>query len=228
MSVLPKTDERSARAQANLPALAVALLLVGGSVAVAVGLAAGAFASADTDPEDARLAASLADRLVAADSPFTVRANVVSAAAVRNATVDQLPVGVDARVTLDGRTVVSRGDPTGGATIRRVVLVADAETRDLEPTLEGSDVVSLPRRTTNATITITPPEGVTVTAVRANDRVVLHDPDGLRGAYDVSLARYDTVQFAFDADTDLPDGSVHVAYRVETTTKGVLGVTVDA
>jgi len=47
------------RAQANLPALVVALLLVTTSVGVTVGLAASAFAGADADPADARLAGSL-------------------------------------------------------------------------------------------------------------------------------------------------------------------------
>lgn len=218
----------SARAQANLPALAVALMLVGGSVGVAVGLAAGAFAGADTDPEDTRLAASVAERLVAANGPVSVRANVLSAEATRNASADWLPSGVDARVTLDGRTVVSRGDPTGGATIRRVVLVSETEPRELEPTLGDSDVVSLPRRTTNATLRFDPPTGVEVTTVLANDRVVLHDPDGLNGTYDVALASYDTVKFRFDANTDLPAGSVRIEYRGETTTKAILAVTVDA
>ena len=228
MSTERERATESARGQANLPALAVALLLVGGSVGVAVGLAAGAFAGADTDPEDTRLAASLADRLVAPDGPYSVRANVLSDAATRNATADWLPDDVDARVTLGGRTVVARGDPTGGATIRRVVLVSETETRELEPTLEGRDVVTLPRRTANATLALDPPTGVNVTSVRANGRVVLHDPDGLDGAYDVALARYDTVRFRFDASSDLPAGSVEVAYRAETTTKAVLAVTVDA
>ena len=219
---------RSTRGQANLPALAVALLLVGGSVGVAVGLAAGAFASADTDPEDTRLAASLAERLVAVDGPFSVRANVLSKAATRNASTDWLPASVDARVTLDGRTVVERGDPTGGATMRRIVLVSETTTRQFEPTLEGSDVVTLPRRTTSATLTLDPPSGVNIATVRADDRVVLHDSNGLDGTYDVTLQRYDTVRFQFEADSDLPAGTVRIAYRAEATTKAVLAVTVDA
>ena len=227
MSARSRTAGR-ARGQANLPALAIALLLVGGSVGVAVGLAAGAFAGADTNPEDARIAASVAERLVASDGPFSIRANVVSDARTRNASADWLPPDVDARVTLGDRTVVSRGDPTGGATIRRVVLVSETDRRQLEPTLEGSDAVTLPRRTTNATLTFEPPAGVNVTAVRANDRVVLHDPNGLDGAYDVALARYDTVRFEFEANSDLRAGSVEIEYRAETTTKAILAVTVDA
>jgi len=221
-----------ARAQANLPALGVALLLVGASVGVAVALAGGAFAAADTEPADARLASSLAGRLVAPDGPLSERANVLDADAVENATGDDVcPGGTDCRVRLDGETVASRGDPDGGgggATVRRIVLVADAERRTLDPGLPGEDAVTLPRRTANATLTVDPPAGTRVTAVRANDRVVLRDPDGLDGRYDLALSRYDTVTLAFDANRDLGADAVEVGYRVETTTKAVVAVTVDA
>lgn len=216
------------RAQANLPALAVALLLVGASVGVAVALAGGAFATAATEPEDARVAASLSDRLVAPGGPLSVRANVLSGDAVANATGDALcPGSVACRVRLDGELVASRGSPGRGETVRRVVLVADAERRTLDPGLPGEDAVTLPRRTASATLTVDPPTGTRVTTVRANDRVVLHDRDGLDGDYDLSLSRYDTVTLAFDANRDLGASAVAVEYRVETTRKAVLAVTVD-
>lgn len=216
------------RAQANLPALAVALLLVGASVGVAVGLAAGAFAGADADAADARLAGSLSERLVAPDGPLSVRGNVLSRTAVENASGDWLPADVAVHVRLDGETVLAQGDPAGGATMRRIVLVAATERRTVDPALTGRDAVTLPRRTTDATLTLDPPPGVSVTAVRANDRVVLRDAGGLEGAYDVTLARYDTVELSFDASSDLGPGSVTVSYRAETTTKAVLEVTADA
>ncbi|MFB6069136.1 MAG: hypothetical protein ABEJ90_04335 [Halobacterium sp.] len=216
------------RAQANLPALAVALLLVGASVAAAVGIAAGAFAGADTEPADARLAASLSEQLVAPDGPLSARANVLSAAAVANASGDWLPDGVDARVSLDGETVVARGSPRGGETVRRIVLVADTERRRLEPALTGRDAVTLPRRTGSVTLTFDPGPGTQITAVRANDRVVLRDDAGLRGSYEVDVSRYDTVELSFAANRDLGAGSVTVAYRTEVTRKAILAVTVDA
>lgn len=218
------------RAQANLPALAIALLLVVASVAAAIGLAGSAFAGANTDPADSRLAASVSERLVAADGPLTVRANVLSRAAVANASANidgVVPGDAAVRVTLDGESVAERGNPTGGATMRRVVLVADATQRELSPTFDDTAEVTLPRRTGNATLTFDTGTA-NVTTVRANDRVVLRDTGGLDGAYDVDLARYDTVTLAFDADGELAPGSVTIAYRVETTTKAVLGVTVDA
>lgn len=216
------------RAQANLPSLAVALLLVGASVALAVGLAGGAFAGADTEPANARLAASVSERLVAPDGPLSVRANVLSAAAVANASDDWLPEDASVRVRLDDETVAASGTPVGGATVRRLVLVADADRRTLEPALGDQDAVTLPRRTSNATLTFDPAPGTELAVVRANDRVVLRDPSGLNGTYDVELSRYDTVELAFDANNDLQTGSVRVAYRVETTTKAVLEVTADA
>lgn len=218
------------RAQANLPALVVALLLVGTSVGAALGLASGAFATADTEPADARLATSLSERLVAADGPLTRRANVLSRAAVANATAaaDWLPGDADVRVRLDDSTVVSRGDPDRGVSVRRVVLLASDERRRVEPDFASGNVVTLPRRTTNATVALDPPAGAEVTTVRANERVVLHDPAGLAGAYDVTLSRYDTVTLTFEANTSLSAGSVTVDYRAETTTKAVLVVSVDA
>lgn len=218
------------RAQANLPALVVALLLVGTSVGAALGLASGAFATADTDPADARLATSLSERLVSPDGPLTRRANVLSRGAIENATVDAdwLPGDADVRVRLDAATVVSRGDPTRGVSMRRVVLVASDERRRIEPDFEGGNTVTLPRRTTNATLMLDPPADANITTVRANERVVLNDSEGLDGAYDVTLSRYDTVTLAFEADSSLAPGSVAVDYRAETTTKAVLVVTVDA
>ncbi|NIB98609.1 hypothetical protein [Halobacterium sp. R2-5] len=218
------------RAQANLPALAIALLLVVTSVGAAIGLAGSAFAGANTDSEDGRLAGSVSERLVAADGPLAVRANVLSRAAVETASArlgdDWLPGDAAVRVTLDGESVVERGDPTGGATMRRVVLVADVDRRELSPRFESGTTVTLPRRTANATLTFG--DGADVTTVRANDRVVLRDERGLDGSYDVELARYDTVSLAFEGDGELAPGGVTITYRAETTTKAVLGVTVDA
>jgi len=218
----------ASRGQANLPALAVALLLVGTSVGVAVALAGGAFVAADTEPRDTRLASSLAERLVAADGPLSVRANVLSRDAVENVSRAVCPGDADCRVRLDGETVAARGDPERGETVRRVVLAADAEWRTLDSALSGADAVTLPRRTANATVRLDPPTGTRVTTVRANGRVVLHDPDGLDGRYDLALSRYDTVTLALDANRDLGAQTLTVDYRVETTSKAVLAVTVDA
>lgn len=232
MTRTPEPRRPGTRGQANLTALVVALLLLGGTVAVAVSLASGAFAAADTDPANGRLAASVSDRLVAVDGPLSKRANVLSRAAIENASrstvVERLPDDVDVRVAIDGETVVERGDPTGGTTMRRIVLVAATQRHELLPSFSNGASVTLPRRTANATVTIDTPAGTDLETVRANDRVVLHDPGGLDGAYDVRLSRYDTVTLSFDATGDLPPGSVSIAYDAETTTKAVLAVTVDA
>lgn len=221
-----------ARGQANLPALAVALLVLTTAGGLAFSLADGAFADASRDPTDRRLATGLAERLVAADSPVTVRAGVLRDRVVSNLTaervVDEFPAasGTDLRLLVGDRTVVERGDPTGGATARRVVLVADRQrvTRPLPP---GENRTTLPRRTEQVTLDIDPVT-TRIRTVRANGRVVLHEPSGLDGSYTVDVSRYETVTLAFDTDGPLQSGSVTVTYAPRRTTKATLEVTVDA
>lgn len=222
----------SERAQANLPAVAVALLLLTATTGLAVTLADSAFASADRDPADRRVAASLADRMVAADSPFTRRANVIDVDAVSPLPEPRLdarfPVveGRAVRIRLGDRTLVERGSPDGGTTVRRVVLVAEAQSVTIRPRLTGN-TTTLPRRTDRVRVHVDPPGATTVTTVRANDRVVLHDTSGLSGTYDVDVSRFETVRLTFETDGPLPPNSVEVTYFPTRTTKATLAVTVD-
>jgi hypothetical protein len=77
-------------------------------------------------------------------------------------------------------------------------------------------------------LTLSPQSNRTITAVRANDRVVLRNASGLRGTFDVSLSPFRTVTLRFAADGPLTAGSVEVRYRAERTHKGRLEVRVDA
>lgn len=222
------------RAQANLVALGVALLLVTGALGMGLVVADGAFHGATRDPLERRAAASLADRLVAADAPLTYRTNVLNATAVARLDPASLaaryPVseGFDVRIRLDDRTLVETGDPTGGVTVRRVVLVGSRERATLEPALAADRrSVTLPRRTDRAVVSLHPPVGSVVRTVRANGRVLLHDPDGLRDDHRIRLSRYETVELRFEGDGPLPRGAVEIAYFPETTIKAVLVVTVD-
>ncbi|MFC7172959.1 hypothetical protein ACFQL0_05555 [Haloplanus litoreus] len=70
------------RGQTNLIALAVALVLLTGATVVGVTLADSALAGADRDPVERHAATAVADRLTAADSRITVRANALNATAV--------------------------------------------------------------------------------------------------------------------------------------------------
>ncbi len=211
------------RAQANLPALAVALLVVTTTTGLAVVIADGAFASAQRDASERATATAIADRLVAPDSPIAERQNVLNESRLtRTAIGDLVPDGTAVRVAVDGEAVFERGDPTG-PTARRLALVADRQTVTLEPPLEFG-TVTLPRRSPRAMIEIDP--GADVRTVRANDRVVLHDPGGITGSHDVPLSRYETTTLRFDGDPEA--GEVRVTYYPRQTTKGRLEVTVDA
>jgi len=220
------------RGQVNLPALAVALLVVTTTAGLAFALADDAFASATRDT-DAASATMLSERLVSERSPLTSRANVVNRSVVADFDADALtrsfPVSTDAavRIRLDDQPVAERGDPTGGTTVERVVLLERQEPATLEPTL-ATNRVTLPRRTEAATLRLDPPNGTTVSTVRANGRIVLHDPGGLDGAYGLDLSRYATITLSFDADGPLREGDATVTYRASETTKALLEVTVDA
>ncbi|WP_435317351.1 DUF7263 family protein [Haloarchaeobius sp. TZWSO28] len=224
----------SDRAQANLVALAVALLALTAVLGVALVVADGALSGADREAGERRVAVSLSDRLVAADGPVSARANVLDAAALDaldSATLDrQFPVadGHDVRIRLGDRTLVETGDVTDGTTMRRIVLVERETTATLTPNLTADGSVTIPRRTDDVTLQVAPPTGVAVTTVRANGRVVLHDPAGIRGTVTVPVSRFETTTLAFDASRTLPTGSVDVTYYPTQTTKAVLVVTVDA
>ena len=211
------------RAQANLPALAVALLVVSTTTGLAVVIADGAFTSAQRDATDRATATAIADRLTAPDSPTTERRNVLNHSRLTAAVLaDVVPAGTDVRIAVDGDVVFERGDPTG-PTARRLVLVAERQQVTIEPPLKF-ETVTLPRRSPRTTIRIEP--AADVDTVLANDRVVLHDPAGITGAHDVALSRYETTTLRFEGNVD--SGDVEVTYYPRQTTKGRLEVTVDA
>lgn len=210
------------RAQANLPALAIALLVVTATTGLAVVIADGAFAGAQRNAGERATAVAVADRLVAGDSPVTERRNVLNASRLTAAAVaDVVPEETDVRIAIDGDPVFERGDPTG-PTARRLVLVAERQAVTLSPPLEFG-AVTLPRRSPRATIRIDPTADVR--SVRANDRVVLHDPGGITGDHDVALSRYETTTLRFEGDAT--EGEVEVTYYPRQTTKGRLEVTVN-
>jgi hypothetical protein len=223
-----------ARAQTHLPALAVALLLLTTVAGLGIALAEGAFAGAERQPGERRVAVALSDRLVSADGSLTRRANVLNETAVRALTVERLrdryPVVGDraVRVRLDGRSLVSAGSTTGGTTIRRIVLVGDRQSRSYEPGFDGTDATTLPRRTDTVRLRIDPPNRTAVETVRANGRVVLHNASGLHGTFTVDASRFETTRLRFAANRTLGRGDVRVTYFPLETTKAILEVTVGA
>lgn len=219
------------RAQTNLVAVAISLVILTAVAGVSVVVADDALSGADREPGERRLAVGLSERLVAESGPLTDRANVLNRSRVRGldgARLERLfPAarGHDVRVSVDGDTVARTGDATGGTTVRRVVLLQRRSAATVEPPLR-TDSVTLPRRTPRVRLRIDP-ASTTVTTVRANGRVVLHDPGGLRGTYTVSVSRFETTRLAFDASGRLRQGDVRVTYFPARTTKAVLEVTVD-
>ncbi len=218
----------------NLPALAVALVVLTTVTAMSLGMADRAFVSAERDAESRRVAVGLSERLVRPDEPVTVRSNVLDGAALDRLDGDRLrtlfPVVAEhgVRVTVGDGTVVEHGDVDDGTTIRRIVLVERRQTVRLTPRFDATPAFTLPRRTRTVDLEIRPPDGTTVTEVRADGRVVLRNASGLAGNFSVDVSRYETVELAFDVEGQLPTGSVEVTYHPTATRKAILAVTVDA
>lgn len=220
-----ESSPRTRRGQATLAALVAALVVLTATVGVSLALADAALASADRDPTDRRAALAASERLVVAESPLTRRANVVNASSVSTLTPDRLVevvpslAGTAFRVDLGGETLVERGDPSGGVTVRRIVLVASADERTRQ--VNATRSVTLPRRTDRVSVDAT---NGSVETVRANGRVVLHRPGGIAGTSTVTVSRRETLTLAFDANAT---GTVVVTYWPEQTRKTTLAVTVD-
>ncbi|MFC7097699.1 DUF7263 family protein [Halobaculum marinum] len=219
-------DSGTDRGQANLAALVAALVVLTATTGVTLALADGALAGADRRPTERRAAVATTDRLTAADSPLTRRANVLNANAVDALTPDDLVEHVPpltnaaVRIRLGDRAVVERGDPDDGVTFRRIVLVAAPEERTR--TVDANRSLALPRRTGTLRLDF---GDAAVETVHVNGRVVLHRPGGLRGVETVSASRRETLTVAFDENAT---GQVAVTYVPEVTHKTTLEVTVDA
>ena len=221
------------RAQTNLVALGLALVLVTGATVVGVAVADGALAGADRDPLDRHAATSVADRLIAADSPTTVRANALDAAAVEALNASRVEVlappaeGAALRITLGGESVVERGTPTGGVTVRRSVTVVShlAPVRQAVNLSRGS-TVRVPRGVGRATVAVDSGENTTIRTVRADGRVVLYDGAGLDTNATVHLSRYEPTTVRTGAGANA-SGRVVVTYRRSAAETHTLAVTVD-
>lgn len=219
-------DSVAARGQANLLALVVALAALTAATGLAVVVADGALQTADRDLQERRAAVAAADRIVAPDAPTTRRANVLDRAAVANLTIERLvaiapPLAERSfRLRVGGETFLARGNPTG-PTARRIALLArtDARTRTLN--LSNATGLVLPRRTGRVQVAAT---NATVVTVRADDRVVLHDPDGVDDAV-APLPRERTAHLTVEVEGN-ETGTLRVTYWPERTAKALVEVTV--
>ncbi len=221
------------RAQTSLPAVGIAFLLLTGTLVVGVLAAEAALRGADRQALDRSAAVGLSEALVRADAPVTDRQNVVNESVLATTTAADLrnryglPADASVRVALDGRTVVADGSPAGGVTVERTVLVERGERRTLDPALEGTRTVTVPRRSDALNLTLRPPANTTLRTVRVNGRVRLHNTAGLNGTYEVPVTTVETARLHFDAVGPLSGDAVLLRYEPVRTEKGRLEVTVD-
>jgi hypothetical protein len=221
------------RGQTSLPALGLALLVLTAATFLGVAVAHGALAGADRAALDRQAAVALSDRLTAGDARLTLRENTLNASRLDDLSASALrgryglDPDADVSVRLDDRTLASAGQPRGGVTVRRVVLVARHGDRTFEPSLDGTRAVTLPRRVDSVTLTLSPDAGTTVRRIRANGRVVLQNASGLDGTFDVAVSPYETTRLRVDAVGGLDTGALEVTLAPERTEKRLLVVTVD-
>lgn len=219
------------RAQSNLLALVAALVALSIALVAAVAIVDAAFATGERDATERAVAATAAERLVAADSPIAERQNVLNQTAVESFDDEQLAATLPASanrsiaVSIDDDQVAAVGEPTRGTTIRRVVLLESTEWVERTPTMSAQET-TVPVRTDRVELTIAPTGG-TIGTVWVNDRVVLHDEGGLDGTYEIDTSRYETATLRFDGDGTLGSGDVTLGYEVTTDRKALLAVTVD-
>lgn len=234
MAVARSDREGSARALSTLVSLVTAVAVLTVVTAGALIVVEDAFRETQRGDGERAVAIQISDRLVASAGPMAERPNVLDAAALdalSEADLRALGAGerFDVAVAVDGERRVAVGDPRSGHVVRRIVLIERSERVERAPPVStrAGDDVTLPVRTDEIEVTIEPPANATVTTVRSDDRVVLHDPAGLNGTYSVETARYDTLRLAFEGDGALETGDVVIAYESTTREKAVVAVTVD-
>lgn len=182
------------RGQANLIALAAAVLVVSAALGIALIFVSGSLSTATGEPEERVLATGIADRLTASDGPITRADGSVNASLVENFTTHRLAsILPDAnqgavRVSLGGEELASIGEPHEGTTVTRLVRVVEHRSVIRRPDLssnESSDDYVL-RAADHIEISINGSAGVLET-VWLDGRMVLHDPEGLNGSFTVRL-----------------------------------------
>ena len=235
-ALAPETATASAlasadRGQASLVSLAVALVLLTGVTALGLAVAEGALTGADGRPLERRAATVAADRIV--ESGATAhRPNVLDEESVRVLTpgdVDELAPAVSGRslrVRLGNETVVARGDPDPGTTVRRAVLVANRTEVRRTVRAPRNDTLTVPRGPAEVRVWVDAENDTAVTAVRAGDRVVLYDPAGLDGSATVRIDAATNTTLSFAATG--PDATITARYDEANATPTTLEVTAGA
>jgi len=226
--------DRRDRGLSTLLSVVTAITVVTITLAGTMVLVEDAFRETARGDAERAVAVQASDRLVAADGPIAAEPNVLDAAELANlSAADLRAVGASERfaiaVRVDDRTVASVGDPDGGTTVRRIALVATPERVERTPALDGSadPRVTLPVRTDAVAMTVEPPPGTTVTAVRSGDRMVLRNASGLSGEFRIDTSPFRTLELAFETTGPLGSGDVTVGYEATRTERVTLAVTVE-
>jgi hypothetical protein len=182
----------------------VALVLVASVLGASIALAESMLVDATEgrDAADRRAAATLAARLVD-DRPEHYPPGIVRNRSTLSASrVETLvPATEDAAVSVElgGRTLLERGDPSDGATVRRSVLVGRPSDRTAAINLTEDEELALEHRTNAVTLDLSPGPNTTVRTVRVNGRIVLHNDTGLSGEATVPTSVRRTTVLTFES-----------------------------
>lgn len=222
------------RGQANLLALAVALIALTGVMVVGLAIADGAFATAESDATERQLGNGVAERLTSPDGPLATRENVLNASAVASFDAAALRSALpgladrDVAVTLDDEGVAATDADVEGYSIERIVLVERTRPVDVDAAFDGTNrSVTLPRRTDRVDVRVDRSTNATVTSIRIGDRIVRRNASGLTGNVSIATSRYRTATVSIDADGRLAPDEAGLTYYPSRTEKALLEVTVD-
>lgn len=221
------------RAQVELPALGVALLLLTAALILGISLASTALSSAERPAEERRTAERIADQFVSPDSPATHRENVIDESVLaewNESTLTSLldiPPEADVRIELTGRVLHddTGGDRVDGTTVERIVLIENRTRTTLSPSFNETRSVTVPRRSYDTTLSIAPADGTLVRSVAANDALLLRNETELVGTFDLSISPLETTELRFEGAGPL-EGIVEIQYDAAETRKTILSVTV--
>jgi hypothetical protein len=179
----------NARGQANLISFAAAVVLISAVTVSGVIVAEEALSDVVDQSQEERVASLIAAHLVADAASHTRRHGVLQASASKSLTAADLTTAVpsfagrSARVVVHDTTIVDRGTPTKSL-VRQRVLIESYTQRSRRLTLANlpqsqSSNISLARHAGNVTVSILPTTNRTVHTIRADGRVLRHNPGGL-------------------------------------------------
>jgi hypothetical protein len=177
------------RAQANLVSFAAAVVLISVVTVAGVVVAEEALSDAAGQSQNERVASVIATYLVSDSASHTHRHGVLHASDIKSLTITNLTTAVpslagrSARVSIHDTPIIDRGTPTKSL-IRRRVLIESYTTRSQDIVLANvsgseSSNISIPEHLGDVTVSILPTTNRTVQTIRADGRIVRHNPAGL-------------------------------------------------